>query len=103
MYESQFAIGQIVHHKLFGYRGVIFDVDPVFQGDETWYERVAKTRPPKDRPWYHVLVDGQPGTTYVAERNLAPEFDLSPIRHPFVERFFRGQNGGVYQLRMGGN
>lgn len=103
MYEAQFTIGQIVHHKLFGYRGVIFDVDPVFQGEEEWYERVAKSRPPKDLPWYHVLVDGQPATTYVAERNLAPELDLSPIRHPYVERFFSGQDDGVYRLRMGDN
>ena len=61
---SKFAIGQLVHHQLFEYRGVIIDVDATFQGTEEWYEHVAKSRPPKDAPWYRVLIHksrrGQP-------------------------------------------
>ena len=102
MRESAFSIGQIVHHKLFGYRGVIFDVDADFQGTEEWYDQVAKSRPPKDQPWYHVLVDGRPVTTYVAERNLEPTDDRSPIDHPFIARIFAGLEDGVYRpLRYG--
>ena len=64
-----FHVGQIVRHQLFGYRGAIFDVDPTFQGTEDWYETVARSRPPKDAPWYHVMVHDAEHTTYVAERN----------------------------------
>jgi heat shock protein HspQ len=103
MLESAFSIGQIVHHRLFGYRGVIFDVDPDFQGTEEWYQEVARSRPPKDRPWYHVLVDGQPVTTYVAERNLEPGDNSAPIEHPLIEHFFRAFDNGSYALREPGN
>ena len=54
--QADFHIGQLVLHAKFGYRGVVFDVDPVFQLSDEWYEQVARSRPPKDRPWYHVLV-----------------------------------------------
>jgi heat shock protein HspQ len=64
--EIKFFVGQIVHNKKFDYRGVIFDVDATFQGTEEWYDQVARSRPPKDRPWYHVLVHGARHTTYVA-------------------------------------
>ena len=103
MHESMFGVGEIVRHRLFGYRGVIFDVDAVFSGDDAWYQAVAKTRPPKDRPWYHVLVDGQTVTTYVAERNLEPDSDPRPIEHPLMERFFSGYLDGRYRLKLNGN
>ncbi|MGI9303895.1 MAG: heat shock protein HspQ, partial [Gammaproteobacteria bacterium] len=54
MRVAAFSVGQIVHHKLFDYRGVIYDVDPHFQGTDEWYEEVAKSRPPRNKPWYHV-------------------------------------------------
>lgn len=92
--EARFFVGQLVHHRLFGYRGIIFDVDPEFEGTEEWYETVAKSRPPKDRPWYHVLPDGQTHATYVAERNLEPDPVGGEIRHPLVGHLFeRGENG----------
>ncbi len=99
MTKAEFSIGQIVHHKLFDYRGVIYDVDAVFQGTEEWYEKVAKSRPPKDKPWYHVLVDRQLVETYVAERNLEPDSSDDPIEHPLLEKFFKKSEGGVYILR----
>jgi len=67
MKQAKFSIGQCVHHKLFAYRGVIIDVDPVFLGSDDWYEDIAKSRPPKDEPWYHVLVHDAQNETYVAE------------------------------------
>ena len=96
---SSFAAGQIVHHLRFGYRGVIFAVDPVFSGSEEWYEHVARSRPPKDAPWYHVLVDGADHTTYVAERHLEPSTDTSQIEHPLLGRYFGAYDGRRYRAR----
>lgn len=86
--RAKFRMGQLVHHKLFDYRGVIADVDPTFQGADEWYETVARTRPPKDRPWYHVLVHNAVHTTYVAERNLEPDEKGEPVNHPALDEFF---------------
>ena len=69
-YKAKFQIGQIVHHKLFYYTGAIFDIDPFFQSSDEWYEQVAQSRPPKNKPWYHVLVHTAENTTYVAEQNI---------------------------------
>jgi len=89
-----FEIGQIVHHRLFGYRGVVLDVDADFQGGEEWYEQMARSRPPKHQPWYHVLVDDSENNTYVAERNLEPANDLGPVRHYLLEQgLMRYENG----------
>lgn len=93
---AQFGIGSLVQHKLFGYRGVVFDVDPVFSGSEEWYEKMARSRPPKDRPWYHVLPDGERHTTYVAERNLESDPDPAPIRHPLLDHYFDGRTAAGY-------
>ena len=97
--EARFAIGELVHHKLFGYRGVVFDVDPVYSGSDEWYEEVAQSRPPKDQPWYHVLPDGEEHHTYVAERNLEADSTADPIEHPGVEYFFERLENGVYVPR----
>ena len=95
--RSKFSVGDLIHHRLFDYRGVIVDVDQRFQGSEQWYQAVAKSRPPKDKPWYHVLVDGSDHSTYVAERNLEPDQLLEPIEHPMVFEFFNGFDHGHYQ------
>ncbi len=92
----KFSIGQLVHHSLFDYRGVIVDVDATFQGTEEWYEQMAKSRPPKDEPWYHVLVDQAEHSTYVAERNLKPDGRLDPIEHPLRDHFFSDFKNGQY-------
>lgn len=94
----KFSVGELVHHRLFDYRGVIVDVDRDFQGTEEWYEAVARSRPPKNRPWYHVLVHGETHTTYVAERNLERDKSLEPIEHPLLDQFFtRFENGKYYR------
>ena len=97
--ECKFFLGQVVRHRLFNYRGVIFDVDPVFSGSEDWYQQVARSRPPKDQPWYHVLVSGADHTTYVAERNLDADPSGLPVEHPELEQFFSGFDSGRYTLR----
>lgn len=97
--KAEFSVGQLIRHKLFRYRGVIADIDSVFSLSDAWYERMAKTRPSKDRPWYHVLVDGAEHQTYVAERNLEPDPSKAPIRHPLVELFFDRFENGIYVYR----
>ena len=94
--ECRFYVGQLIHHQLFHYRGVVVDVDPEFQGTEEWYQAVARSRPPKDRPWYHVLVNGATHMTYVAERHLEADTSKAPIEHPLVERFFIRFQEGKY-------
>lgn len=98
-HQAKFAVGQLVRHRLFGYRGVVFDVDPEFSGTDTWYDQVARTRPPKDAPWYHVLVDSATHTTYVAERNLQAEDAPRPVDHPLADDLFSGYEGGRYLPR----
>lgn len=95
--EPKFFIGQIVHHVRFHYRGVVADVDATFQGTDAWYDQVARSRPPKDQPWYRVLVDGGEHETYVAERHLEVAEDLNPIVHPEVLQLFSEFVDGVYR------
>jgi heat shock protein HspQ len=99
IFSSKLAIGQLVHHLRFDYRGVIVDVDPTFQSTEAWYETVALSRPPRDKPWYHVLVDDALHATYVAERNLEPDPRSTPISHPMLSHFFSGLENGRYIRR----
>ena len=96
----KFSVGELVHHRLFDYRGVIVDVDQNFQASEVWYETVARSRPPKNRPWYHVLVHGSDHTTYVAERNLEADDSPLPISHPLVEYFFSEFSDGKYLRKL---
>ena len=96
MSTPKFSPGQIIRHKRFDYRGVIIDVDPVFQGTEEWYQQVARSRPPKDRPWYRVLVHDNPVETYVAERHLEEDASADPISHPQVQQFFSAIEQGRY-------
>jgi len=99
-FTGKFYIGQIVEHKRFGYRGVIYDADPNFMLSEAWYGTVALSRPPKDQPWYHVLVDGAEHVTYVAERNLSPsKAESSPVNHPLIATHFQAFNGSHYETK----
>lgn len=95
-FDAKFKVGQLVHHKLFGYRGVVIDIDGSFSLSEGWYDRVARSRPPKDAPWYRVLVDGASHETYVAERNLEEDAVGTPISHPMLARFFDTFEKGHY-------
>ncbi len=97
--SAHYSIGQVVKHLKFDYRGVIVDVDAGFQGDDEWYEQVARSRPPKDQPWYHVLVDNSDHMTYVAERHLQADDSLMPVNHPHIMDIFAGFTDGVYQRR----
>ena len=95
MKQAKFSIGQVVKHKLFNYYGVIYDADPIFMGSEEWYQNVAKTRPPKDQPWYRILVDGNDHETYVAQRNLE-SCKYREIEHPMLDIYFDGNDKQRY-------
>ncbi len=94
--NARFSIGDLVYHKLFDYRGVIVDVDPRLMLSDAWYETVARSRPPKDKPWFRVLVHDSMHETYVAERNLEPDTSGAPVRHPLIDTFFRNFSDGHY-------
>jgi heat shock protein HspQ len=93
---ARFSVGDVVHHRLFDYRGVVVDVDAEFSLTEEWYRTVARSRPPKDEPWYHVLVDRADHMTYVAERNLEADVSGEPVQHPLVDDLFSGIVDGRY-------
>lgn len=99
-HEAKFQVGQIVHHKLFDYIGVVYDVDPTYQGSDEWYEHVARSCPPKDKPWYRVLVNEAVHITYVAEQNVEPAATPQRIVHPLTDRLFSSFDGERYQLRQ---
>lgn len=96
---SQFSIGQIIDHKLFGYTGVIYEVDPYFMLSDAWYQQMARSKPPKNAPWYHVLVNNSDHTTYVAQQNLRACDTPAPLVHPMIDSLFAGYSQGRYQLK----
>jgi len=93
---ARFAVGELVQHKLFEYRGVVVDVDSRFMLSDDWYDKVARSRPPKHKPWYHVLVHNAAHRTYVAERNLEIDTSEEPILHPLVDIQFNEFKNGRY-------
>ena len=91
-----FHSGQIVEHVRFGYRGVVYHCDAEFSLTDEWYDQMAKSKPPKDQPWYGVLVDGSDSTTYVAQRNLMPSRNKDRIDHPDIIFYFEKFDGFEY-------
>jgi heat shock protein HspQ len=90
---AKFAIGQVVKHRLFPFRGVIFDVDPVFNNSEDWWQSIPEEiRPRKDQPFYHLLAENADTeyVAYVSEQNLLPDDTGDPVRHPQVREYFEG-------------
>lgn len=101
--KTAFYPGQLVYHRLFKYRGVVVDVDPVFSLSHEWYEQMAKSRPPKDRPWYRVLVHNAVHQTYVAERNLEEDHSSEAINHPELFDYFEAFMDGKYLSKKRSN
>ena len=94
--SAKFSVGQLIIHKKFDYRGVIYDADPCFMGTDEWYDQVARSRPPKDAPWYRVLVHDGTHETYVAERHLENDESCEPVHHPLVDVYFDEFKNGRY-------
>ena len=100
--SARFAIGAIVRHKLFDFRGVIFDVDPEFANSEEWYEAIPEAlRPPKEQPFYHLLAENSESAyiAYVSQQNLVADESDEPIDHPAIATMFDRVEGGGYRLR----
>ena len=100
--RARFAIGDVVRHRTFDFRGVIFDIDPVFANSEEWYEAIpAERRPRKDQPFYHLLAENEDSTyvAYVSQQNLMQDVEGGPVDHPSVPQLFEGFSGGKYRLR----
>jgi heat shock protein HspQ len=99
---ARFAIGDVVRHKMFDFRGVIFDVDPVFANSEEWYESIPESlRPRKDQPFYHLLAENSESAyiAYVSQQNLVRDETEEPVDHPAIADMFETLEGGRYQLR----
>ena len=99
---ARFTIGDVVRHRMFDFRGVIFDIDPVFANTDEWYESIPEdARPRKDQPFYHLLAENaeQSYIAYVSQQNLVPDESEEPIDHPAIEAYFNGFDQGRYQLR----
>ena len=102
MSQARFGIGDVVRHRLFDFRGVIFDVDPVFANSEEWYQAIPEAiRPSKDQPFYHLLAENseQSYVAYVSQQNLIPDESDEPVDHPSIGAYFDGFDGSRYQLR----
>jgi len=100
--HAKFQIGQVVRHRLFPFRGIIFDVDPVFANTEEWYQAIPEhMRPRKDQPFYHLLAENDDSEyiAYVSEQNLLPDESGTPLRHPQVNEIFEQVDGGVYRMK----
>lgn len=102
-HSARFSVGQIVKHVLFGYRGVIIDVDATFQGTQEWYDKMAPSMPSKTEPWYLILVHGSVHHAYAAESQLESDPSEEPIEHPELDYFFDDFQNGVYVTRRSTN
>lgn len=98
---AKYRIGQIVRHKIFPFRGVIFDVDPVFSNTEEWWLSIPEEiRPRKDQPFYHLFAENADGPyiAYVSEQNVVPDADGGPVSHPALRETFLDMKDGRYVL-----
>ena len=101
MPKAHFAIGEVVRHRIFDFRGIIFDVDPEFSNTEEWYEAIPEAlRPPKNQPFYHLLAENSETAyvAYVSQQNLVADDSDEPIDHPAVATMFEREDGR-YRLR----
>jgi heat shock protein HspQ len=99
---ARFGIGEVVRHKLFDFRGVIFDVDPEFANSEEWYDSIPEAlRPSKEQPFYHLLAENAESAyiAYVSQQNLVPDDTDEPVEHPAIGTMFERVEGGGYRLR----
>lgn len=99
---AKFSIGQVVRHRVFPFRGVIFDVDPTFNNTDEWWTSIPEEiRPRKDQPFYHLLAENDQSSyvAYVSEQNLLPDDTGDPVAHPQTAQMFDHFENGQYHLR----
>ena len=90
-HEAKYQIGQVLRHRLFDFRGVVFDVDPVFANTDEWYDSIPEeVRPSKDQPYYHLFAENERThyVAYVSEQNLVPDEDDTRVSHPDIKKMF---------------
>ncbi len=100
--EAHFSIGDVVRHRIFDFRGVVFDVDPVFDNSEEWYQSIPETvRPAKNQPFYHLFAENGESSyvAYVSQQNLLADREEGPVDHPSIKDIFAAWNGDKYELR----
>ena len=100
--QAKFQIGQVVKHRIYPFRGVVFDVDPVFDNTEEWYQAIPEDiRPSKDQPYYHLFAENDETEyiAYVSEQNLLEDDLAKPLRHPQIDEVFRLNEEGQYVAR----
>ncbi|RPF72140.1 heat shock protein HspQ [Aurantiacibacter spongiae] len=100
--RARFAIGDVVRHRNHDFRGVIFDIDPVYANSDEWYEQIPEgQRPRRNQPFYHLLAENEESSyvAYVSQQNLLMDDDGEPIDHPQVDQLFEEFRGGRYRLR----
>lgn len=100
--RSRFNIGDVVRHRMFDFRGVVFDIDPVFANSEEWYQSIPEDiRPPRDQPFYHLLAENEDESyvAYVSQGNLVADIKGGPVDHPTVSQLFDGFEDGRYRMR----
>jgi len=100
---AKFHIGMAVRHRVYGFRGIVFDVDPEFDNTDQWYNSIPEdVRPSKDQPFYHLFAetpDKSPYIAYVSEQNLVIDEDKNPIQHPELSEYFEIQEDGSFSMR----
>jgi len=99
---AKYMVGQVVRHRVFPFRGVVFDIDQIFNNTEEWYQSIpAEVRPNKDQPFYHLFAENAETEyiAYVSEQNLLPDTSDEPVRHPQVSEVFVRDAKGSYRLR----
>ena len=102
--RTRFALGDVVKHRLFDFRGVVFDIDPVFANSEEWYEAIPENiRPDREQPFYHLFAENEDGSyvAYVSQQNLTGDAMSGPVEHPEVAQMFEPFENGRYRLRRG--
>ncbi len=100
--EAEFSIGDVVRHRIFEFRGVIFDIDPVFDNSEDWYLSIPEAvRPAKNQPFYHLFAENGESSyvAYVSQQNLLTDREEGPVDHPAIKDIFSGWTGDKYELR----
>ena len=100
--RARFAPGDIVRHRMFDFRGVVFDIDPVFANSEEWYEAIPEAmRPAKEQPFYHLLAENDDSSyiAYVSQQNLVADAEHGPVDHPQIDAMFDGLVKGRYRVR----
>lgn len=100
--QAKFSVGQVVKHRFYPFRGVIFDVDPVFANTDEWWQSIpADIRPAKEQPYYHLLAENDQTeyVAYVSEQNLLADLSGEPVRHHQVDELFSSHENGVYAIR----